>query len=112
MEEFVPGQRWTSAGEPGLGIGIVAEVNSSRVLVHFPIANENRQYALDNTPLKRVVFKAGDTVVDTDPVAMVIERVQNNGDLLLYIGKDGVISEADIGDVSIKHGVDDRLFNG
>ncbi|NQY11494.1 MAG: RNA polymerase-associated protein RapA [Flavobacteriales bacterium] len=112
MEEFVPGQRWTSAGEPELGIGIVAEVNSSRVLVHFPIANENRQYALDNTPLKRVVFKAGDTVVDTDQVSMVIERVQNNGDLLLYIGKDGVISEADLGDVSIKHGVDDRLFNG
>ena len=57
-------------------------------------------------------FKEGDTIVDADQRPLVVERVQDNGDLLLYIGKDGALSEADLGDVSMKHGVDDRLFNG
>ena len=112
MQNFFPDQRWTSEGEPELGVGVVVETNRNRVHIHFPVANETRQYALDNAPLRRVVFKQGDTVVDIDKRPLLVERVQDNGDLLLYIGKNGVLSEADLGDVSITHGVSDRLFTG
>ena len=112
MEYFYPEQRWTSEGEPELGVGVVIETNKNRVAIHFAAADETRQYALANAPLRRVIFKAGDTVVDTNKRPLVIERVQDNGELFLYIGKDGVLSEADLGDVSITHGVSDRLFIG
>lgn len=112
MGDFYPEQRWTSEGEPELGVGVVVETNKNRVQVHFPAAGETRQYSLANAPLRRVIFKPGDTVVDTNKRPLVIERVQDNGDLLLYIGKEGALSEADLGDVSVKHSVDDRLLMG
>lgn len=112
MEDFYPGQRWTSEGEPELGVGVVVETEKKRVQMQFPASGETRQYAIENAPLRRVVFKAGDTVVDADQRPFVIERVQDNGELLLYIGSEGVLSEADLGDVSMKHAVSDRLFSG
>lgn len=112
MGDFYPDQRWTSEGEPELGVGIVVETTKNRVAIHFAATDETRQYALGNAPLQRVVFKVGDTVVDTNKRPLVIERVQDNGELFLYIGKDGVLSEADLGDVTITHGVSERLFNG
>ena len=112
MEDFYLDQRWTSEGEPELGVGIVIETNKNRIKIHFPAADETRQYALANAPLRRVIFKPGDTVVDTNKRSFVVERVQDNGELLLYIGKEGVLSEADLGDVSVQHGVNDRLLMG
>ncbi|NQY66489.1 MAG: RNA polymerase-binding ATPase, partial [Flavobacteriales bacterium] len=112
MEDFYPGQRWTSTGEPELGVGVVVEANYGRVQIHFPVSDETRQYAEDNSPLRRIIFKPGDTIADANQQAFVIERVQEGGDLLIYIGKDGTLSEADLGEVAIKHGVDDRLLNG
>ncbi|EPR70973.1 RNA polymerase-associated protein RapA [Cyclobacterium qasimii] len=112
MADFYPDQRWASEGEPELGVGIIVEANKNRVKVHFPAAEETRQYALANAPLRRVVFKPGDTVVDTNKSSFVIERVQDNGALIVYIGKHGTLSEADLGDVSVSHGVNDRLLIG
>ena len=42
---------------------------------------------------------------------MLVERVQE-GDLLLYIVADRVISVAELGEVKVQHGVDARLLNG
>jgi ATP-dependent helicase HepA len=112
MEDFFSGQRWTSEGEPELGVGVVVDVQKNRVQIQFPASSETRQYASESAPLRRVVFKPGDTVVDAKQNPFVIERVQENGDLLLYIGQTGVLSEADLGDVSMKHGISDRLFMG
>lgn len=111
MENFFPDQRWTSEGEPELGVGIVQETSKGRVQIYFPISGETRLYAMANAPLRRVLFKPGDTIVDTHQRPMLVERVQQ-GDLILYIGPDRVLSEADLGDVSVKHGVDDRLAMG
>ncbi len=108
---FVPQQRYTSEGEPELGVGIVTDVRHGRVQIHFPGAQVDRLYATDNAPLIRVRFKTGDTIRDQEQQTMVVERVQE-GDLLLYIGPDRVISEADLGNVSVQHGVDDRLLRG
>ncbi len=112
MDSFFPDQRWTSKGEPELGIGIVTETAKGRVHMHFPISGEARQYAMENAPLRRVLFKPGDTIMDGDQRPLLIERVQQDGDLIIYFGKDRELSEADLGDVADKHGVDDRLFMG
>jgi ATP-dependent helicase HepA len=112
MANFYPDQRWTSEGEPELGVGVVVETSKGRVQVRFAAAGETRQYALANAPLRRVIFKTGDTVVDKNKHPIVIESVQDNGELLLYIGKGGALSEADLGDVAVQHGADDRLFMG
>ncbi|MEO1416922.1 MAG: RNA polymerase-associated protein RapA [Bacteroidota bacterium] len=104
-------QRYTSEGEPELGVGKVTEVNHGRVKVYFPGAEAIRLYATETAPLRRVKFKPGDTVHDATQRPMVVERVQE-GDLYFYIGADRVISEADLGEVKVQHGVDDRLLNG
>jgi ATP-dependent helicase HepA len=112
MAAFFPEQRWTSEGEPELGVGIVKETSKGRVQLHFPLAGETRLYAVDNAPLRRVLFKPGDTILDANKRTMLVERVQQEGDLYLYLGRDRTLSEAELGNVSVQHGVDDRLFMG
>lgn len=112
MGNFFPNQRWTSEGEPELGVGIVTEISKNRVHIDFPSSGETRQYAIENAPLRRVLFKSGDTVVDKNKRPLLIERVEQSNNLLIYIGKDREITEAELGDVSVKHGVDDRLLMG
>jgi ATP-dependent helicase HepA len=112
LENFFPDQRWTSAGEPELGVGIVTEASKGRVKLHFPAADEVRQYTVENAPLRRVVFKPGDAITDKDKRPLVVERVEADEHLFIYIGQGRQLSEADLGDVSVKHGVDDRLFMG
>ena len=112
MEIFFPDQRWTSEGEPELGLGIVTEISKGRVKIHFPVSGETRLYAIENAPVRRVFFKPGDTIVDTNKRSMLIERVHEDGKLFTYFGQDWTLSEADIGDVSVKYGLDDRLSMG
>ncbi|WP_323756729.1 RNA polymerase-associated protein RapA [Roseivirga sp.] len=112
MGNFFPEQRWTSEGEPELGVGIVTGISKGRVIIHFPVPDETRQYAMENAPLRRVVFKLGDTIVDKNQQPLLVARVEEKGDLFIYFGKDRSLSEAQLGDVTVTHGVDDRLFMG
>lgn len=110
--DFYPNQRYTSKGEPELGIGILTETSHRQVKIYFPISNETRIYALESAPLRRVIFKPGDTIEDVNKQPLLIQRVALESGLYMYYGKDKTISEADLGDVSINYGVDDRFFNG
>jgi ATP-dependent helicase HepA len=112
MAIFFPDQRWTSEGEPELGVGIVTDTSKGRVKIHFPVSDESRLYAMENAPLRRVLFKPGDTVVDVYNQPLTIEKVAHDGALITYFGQDRHLSEAELGDVSVKHGVDDRLSQG
>lgn len=112
MNAFHPHQRFTSKGEPELGIGILMETNPRQVKIHFPNSNETRIYALESAPLRRVVFKVGDTIEDANKQTLQIERVGWENGLYIYYGKGQKISEADLGNVSVNHGVDDRLLMG
>ncbi|MEM9326084.1 MAG: RNA polymerase-associated protein RapA [Bacteroidota bacterium] len=112
MADFYLNQRWTSEGEPELGVGIVVATDKQRVQVHFPSAGATRQYAQANAPLRRVIFKPGDLIVDADQRPMLVERVQDNGELLLYIGQERTLSEADLGEVAMQQGVQERLLSG
>ncbi|MFT6802706.1 MAG: ATP-dependent helicase HepA [Salibacteraceae bacterium] len=112
MEDFYPNQRWISKGEPELGVGIIVETSRNRVHVNFPTSGEKRLYASESAPLRRVIFKPGDTVADANKLPFVIERVETAGPLFLYLGKKGTLSEADLGEVSANHGPDDRIILG
>lgn len=112
MNSFFPDQLWTSEAEPELGAGIVVETSKGRVRIEFPAAEETRLYASESAPLRRVQFKPGDTVVDKNGQSMEVERVLENGDFFIYFGKEGILSEAELGNVEVKHGADERLLRG
>jgi len=112
MGIFVPYQRYTSEGEPELGVGILMEITKGRVQLHFPKSNETRVYSIENAPLQRVVFKPGDTITNNKNQSLLIEQVELVDDLYVYHGKEGRISEAELGDVAAKHSVIDKLSNG
>ena len=90
-DEFYPGQRWASVGEPELGVGVVVETSKNRVKIDFPSGKEARQYALPEPPLRRVVFKPGDTIVDSNNTPLLVENVQFKNGLLIYIAKERVL---------------------
>ena len=62
VNSFVVGQRWVSASEPELGLGIVSDVGANRVSILFLACNERRVYAQDNNPLTRVRFLVDDKI--------------------------------------------------
>ncbi|HEV7405428.1 MAG TPA: hypothetical protein VGO11_20965 [Chthoniobacteraceae bacterium] len=67
MEQPIPGQRWVSDSEPELGLGMVIKQEFGRVHVHFPAANEQRQYALKSAPLRREVPFSRGPLFDLSP---------------------------------------------
>jgi ATP-dependent helicase HepA len=109
---FSESQRYSSTSEPELGLGMVTETAKGRVQLYFPLSGETRMYAMDSAPLRRVAFKIGDAIVDRLGRSLTVESVSENGDLLVYAGQGKVISEADLGIVSVNHGPEDRLLMG
>jgi ATP-dependent helicase HepA len=63
---FDIGQRWISHADLELGLGICVEVDSRRVTLLYPSAEEERTYALDRAPLTRYELKAGDKLTHID----------------------------------------------
>jgi len=62
-QEFHAGQRWISESEPELGLGSILRVTPRTVVVEFKASAQRREYARANAPLRRVRFRAGDTVI-------------------------------------------------
>lgn len=112
MLEFSINQRYTSEGEPELGIGITKDISKGRVTIYFPTANESRIYATDNAPLRRINFKIGDTVFDKNQNAIQIERISQKNGLFIFWGKETQLSEADLGENKITYSLYDKLSFG
>jgi ATP-dependent helicase HepA len=112
MGEFFLNQRYTSSGEPELGVGIVTEVSKGKVRISFSIADEVRLYSAESAPLLRTIFKPGHTIVDQHGQSILIEEVELKDGLYIYYGSDRELGEAELGEVSTAHTVDDRLFAG
>lgn len=112
MDFFQVDQRYMSNTEPELGLGIVVETSKGRVKIDFPAAGESRLYAANNAPLRRVKFSIGDSILDIEGDSFVVEKVFDNEGLLIYFGKNRVLSEADLGNVALKYGAEERLFLG
>lgn len=112
MGEFFLNQRYTSSGEPELGVGIVTEVSKGKVRITFPVPDEVRLYSIESAPLLRTIFKPGHTIVDQQGNAMLIEEIKFENGLYVYFGDNRELGESELGDVSISHTVEDRLFAG
>jgi len=112
MDDFVCGQRWVSLSEPGLGLGLVLQVDPRQVQVLFPADAEIRTYASDNAPLKRLRVAVGDSVSDQSGISFVVESVKEENGLLVYLGEGLSLPEASLADNLCAGGPEARLLAG
>ncbi len=108
----VSGQRWVSDTEPELGLGLILKSGFGRVEVHFPAANEQRQYAIESAPLRRVKFAAGDKIKSRAGAELLVDAVEEKGGLLVYRHARGELPEADLSDAISFSKPEERLFGG
>ena len=85
---FVIGQRWLSHADPQLGLGIVLAVETRRVTIEFPAADEQRTYALDNAPLSRIVYRSGETILNRDNRELTVSAVNELRGIMIYTAVD------------------------
>ena len=116
--KFALGQRWISDAESDLGLGTVVGIDGRMVTMLFPASGETRLYAMSEAPLTRVQFNPGDTVKSAQEFSLVIERIEEVNQTLVYHGERTDTGEAvslretfsTISSVSVRH--QDRLFTG
>lgn len=112
MNRFVVGQRWISEAEPELGLGIVAEADRRRVAVRFPATGEQRIYAADHAPVRRVRFAVGDRVCGPDGAEFAVEAIEESAGLLVYRGGTRRLPESDLRDTLRYDKPENRLLAG
>ncbi len=97
-----------------MGLGLVARVDvaAKRIGVEFPATGENRLYALGTTVLKRVQFRAGETIATREGVGLVVEAVEEKDGLLTYVGGGKWVREDALSDVTSVDLPDERLLAG
>ncbi len=86
--DYIVGQRWVSHADAQLGLGIVVNIEGRRVTLTFPAVSEERTYAMENAPLTRLRFKAGDHICTVDKVDVLVTEVREHQGLLVYVGTD------------------------
>lgn len=116
MSQFIPGQRWVSSTEPELGLGLVLEVLQQRVTILYLAAAEKRTYALDNTPLTRVMFNSGDEILDNEEQTWTVQQVHQHEGLITYAVVSKAGEQAQLQEVDLCHHLQfnkpqDRLFS-
>src|SRR5262245_8071496 len=84
QDEFHPGQRWISETEPELGLGSILQVTDRRVTAVFNTSGARREYARANSPLRRVRFRAGDTIINRQEKKFSVQDVTERNGLLFY----------------------------
>jgi ATP-dependent helicase HepA len=112
MSVFIPGQRWISESEPELGLGTVVQAGNGRVQVEFKAAGESRTYAIDQAPLKRVRFRAGDTIRTHAGKEFFVKEVVEQQGLLIYADDSHQLPEAQMSDRLSLQGPQERLLAG
>ena len=117
MGEFVIGQRWISASEPELGLGIVSDVATNRVTILYLASDERRVYAQDNAPLTRVRFSVDDEIEAEDGLQGVVTEVEERAGIIHYhvLSQQGDMVLID--EVALSHHIQfnkpqDKLFIG
>ena len=84
MSEFCVGQRWLSEPEPGLGLGIIQDVDYRLIKVFFPASEEERTYARQNAPLSRLSYQVGDRLESDEGEALVVAAIEELQGVLVY----------------------------
>jgi len=101
-----------SEREPELGLGVVAAVGRAQVTIEFPATREKRIYALGTPVLKRVRFRVGESLVTRDATTLVVEAVEENEGLLIYVGQNRRVQEDELSDVTSVSLPQERLMAG
>lgn len=112
MSKYLPGQRWISESEPELGLGRIISSEYGRVEVEFLATDEKRTYASDNAPLKRVAFRVGDQIHDTDNNSFTVDDVIEVNGCIVYQCGDDAIHESFLQDVQTFDKPETRLTSG
>lgn len=112
MPIFKPGQRWISETEPELGLGRIVSFENGRVEVEYPASGENRIYAAEHAPLKRVAYRMGDKASNAAGHSIIIENVTETHGSLIYHGDGLSIPESELQDTQAFDRPDARLLSG
>ena len=83
---------------------------AKRIAVGFPATGEKRLYALGTAVLKRVQFRAGETVAARDGAPFVVDSVEEKDGLLTYVGGGRRLREDAVSDVTSVDLPDKRLL--
>ena len=75
---------------------------AKRIAVGFPATGEKRLYALGTAVLKRVQFRAGETVAAREGAPFVVDSVEEKDGLLTYVGGGRRLREDAVSDVDRK----------
>ncbi|MFT7653708.1 MAG: ATP-dependent helicase HepA [Candidatus Azotimanducaceae bacterium] len=115
--EFVLGQRWVSQTESELGLGIVVDIEGRHITVRFPAAEEDRVYALNNSPLARVIYQPGEVLFNLDQTQLTVREVEDLDGLQCYFvtdadGTESMIVETQISGLIHLSSPSQRLFSG
>jgi ATP-dependent helicase HepA len=110
----VVGQRCMSEREPELGLGVVAHVDTAarRIAVEFPATREKRLYALGTPVLKRVQFRAGDSITARNGTKLTVEAVEEKDGVLVYVAAGQRVREDAISDVTSVSSPPERFMAG
>ena len=115
--DFVLGQRWVSQTETELGLGMVIAIDGRFVTVQFPAAEEERVYAVNNSPLARVIYEVGETVHDQDQLPFQVLEVEDLEGLQCYLvadtsGTQRMLPETQISGLVLLTSPNQRLLSG
>lgn len=117
MQEFSIGQRWISAAELQLGLGMVIEIEHRTVSIIFPATAEIRTYARQDAPLTRVRFKPGDWVQNQSDELMQVKELRESNGLIVYhcqdeAGEAITLAEGKLNNYLQLNRPGERLLNG
>ncbi|WP_246434596.1 helicase-related protein [Teredinibacter haidensis] len=97
ISTFVLGQRWVVDSEPELGLGIVTGVQGRTVSIFFEQGDCERNYAVAQAPLTRILFSEGDEISLAKGESAVVKAVHEQNGLLIYdIGTEQLIPETQL----------------
>lgn len=82
--DFVPGQRWISNSESELGLGLIESLDHRTITINFPASGAVRTYAIEQAPLSRVSFAAGDTIKNHDNESFKITALNEHEGIIHY----------------------------
>jgi ATP-dependent helicase HepA len=117
MQEYSVGQRWVSAAELHLGIGMVIEIEHRTVSIVFPATTETRIYARQNAPLSRVRFKSGDWIQNQQGELLKVVELEESNGLIVYRCEDEAGQPVPLAEGKLSHFLQlnrpgERLLNG
>jgi ATP-dependent helicase HepA len=110
-DDFHPGQRWISESEPELGLGTILKLTPRTVIAEFKASGEQREYALHNTPLRRVRFRIGDTIQNRKGKGLTVQAIEERAAILYYRAGRQEVPETDLSDTISFNKPEERLFS-